>query len=150
MRNKDLIMLGIIIGIALFFLGAMITSTFQGSDENLLPYKVSSFLKLFGLGILTATLIVGGIVGNDLNKYFKYIILIIGLVLLLIFTIGAQFMKWDISASAFYSSWGISGGTAPMSSSAYESRPSTPGFELIFAVIAIISVIVISKFKRKR
>ena len=87
MKNKDLIMFGIIVGVAFFFLGAMITSSFPGNEENLLPYKISSFVKLIGLGILTTTFLIGGITGHDLNKYFRLSILIIGLVLLLIFTI---------------------------------------------------------------
>jgi len=147
MKNKDLIMFGIIVGVAFFFLGAMITSSFPGNEENLLPYKISSFVKLIGLGILTTTFLIGGITGHDLNKYFRLSILIIGLVLLLIFTIAAQFMKWDISTVESNSLFGSSYQPASSSNNAYDSRPATPGFELVFAVIAIIIGIIFKKVK---
>jgi len=149
MKNKDLLMLGIIMGIAFFFIGAMITSTFQGNDENLLPYKISSFIKLFGLGILTTSLIVGGIITDDINKNIKLIILIIGLVLLLVFTIAAQFIKWDVSTMDYNSFFSPTSGGQDSSGTAYERRPATPGFELIFAVIAIIMVVAYKKLKIK-
>jgi hypothetical protein len=146
MKTKDIIMLGVIVGIAFFFIGAMITSSFPSSEENLLPYKASSFIKLLGLGILTTTFIVGGIVGYNLNKYFKLTILIVGLVLLLVFTIAAQFMKWDMSTTEYESIWNPSGSSSE-DTSAFESRPSTPGFELIFVIIAIIAIGLYKKLK---
>ena len=52
MKNKDLIMLGIIIGITFFFVGAIISNVFPSSSENLLSYKVSASIKLIGIGFL--------------------------------------------------------------------------------------------------
>ena len=140
-------MFGIIIGIAFFFLGAMITSSFPSSEENLTPYRMSSFIKILGLGILIMTLLIGGIIGDDLNKHVKLTILIIGLVMLLVFTVAAQFMKWDISTAQTDSWLTGSSGTPSESSSAFESRPATPGFELLFVVIAIIAVGIYRKIK---
>ena len=56
MKNKDLIMLGIIVGISLYFVGAMVSNVFDSSGSDLLAYKASGFLKLVGIGILTASM----------------------------------------------------------------------------------------------
>ena len=158
MKTKDWVIFGLIIGIALFFLGAMVSSIFYqlNVDEEVKDYtfdKISRTMKLIGLGILTTTMIVGGIIGDDLHKHFKLIILIIGLVLLLIFSIGAQFMKWDNTPSYYYgsSSWG-SGVESPSEGDGEytSSPPSTPGFELIAAIGAIAVVIMASKIKRRK
>jgi len=157
MKTKEWVIFGLIIGIALFFLGAMISSIFYqpNTSEEVKDYtvdKVSKSIKLIGLGILTTTLIVGGIVGHDLHKHFKLIILIIGLVLLLVFSIGAQFMKWDDTPSYYY---GNSQGAFEAPSSEYgeeyaSSRPpSTPGFELVVAIGAIATVFAFRRIKRK-
>jgi len=150
MKNKDRIMLGIIIGIALFFVGGMINSTFESSEDNLLPYKISSTLKLVGMGILVATLIIGGIIGYELNKNFRILILIVGLSLLLVFTIGAQLMKWDTSTqNSSFLAGESSMNSSSEESNAYENRPSTPGFELFVAIIAIVSLLFFKKIKGK-
>jgi len=147
MKNKDLIMLGIIFGIALYFFGAMISNVFDSSASDLLPYKVSGFLKLLGIGILTASMVVGGIIVEKIDKNLKMLLLILGLVLLIIYTIGSPLLSWDIS--------GVSGmmGSGSESEAAFEERPTalgTPGFELLYAILAISFVIAIGKFKKKR
>jgi hypothetical protein len=149
MRTKDMIMLGIIVGVGFFLIGGMVSSVFPGDDDNLVPYKASSAIKLIGLGILTTTFIIGGIVANDINKYFKLTILIIGLVMLLVFTIAAQFMKWDMVTTYSGSIFSGSISSSQATSSAYQSRP-TPGFELIVAFFAIIAALIIGKIKRWR
>ena len=148
MKNKDLIMLGIIIGIAFFFVGGMINSSFQGDEENDLSYRVSSTFKLIGLGILISTLIVGGIIKSNLNKYFRISLLIIGLVLLLIFTIVGQVWKWEDNSTNIKTGGAIGSGST--SENAYDSRPSTPGFELILSIIAIASIIGLSKIRNRK
>jgi len=160
MKTKDWVIFGLIIGIALFFFGAMIASIFieptaEGIDPNYAPDKASKAIKLIGLGVLTTTLIVGGVIGNDLHKHFKLILLVIGLVLLLIFSIGAQFMKWDDTPSYYYgsSSWGSGIASSPSDSGDEEistAPPSTPGFELIAAIGAIAVVLMASKIKRRK
>jgi len=144
MKTKDIIMLGLIIGIGFFFIGAMITSVFQTTDKNYTPDKVSKTIKLIGLGIITTTCIVGGVVGDDLHKYFKLTILIVGLVLLLCFTVGAQFMKWDWSTTNYSGSYFGSG-----YSSSSGGPPSTPGFEIIFGIIAVGIILLVRKIKGK-
>jgi len=158
MKTKDWVIFGLIIGIALFFFGAMISSIFieptaEGIDPNYAPDKASKTIKLIGLGVLTTTLIVGGIIGSDLHKHFKLILLIIGLVLLLIFSISAQFMKWDNTPSYYYSSSYFSSGIAASPGEDYETTsapPSTPGFELVVAIGAIATVIMARKIKRRK
>ena len=149
MKNKDLIMLGIIFGIAFFFVGGMINSTFEGDEDNQLPYKISSAIKLVGLGILITTLIIGGIIGHDLNRYFKITLLIIGLVLLLIFTIAGQFMKWDTSQINETYTGDTFGSSDSNQQSAYEKRPATPGFEIILAIAALLSMLGIKKIRNR-
>ena len=157
MRKKDLVVFGLIIGIGLFFFGAMISSIFyqpsvSGEVNDYTVDKISKSIKLIGLGVLTTTMVVGGIIGDDLHKYFKLTILIIGLVLLLIFSIGAQFMKWDNTPSYYYDSsyWG--GGMAASEGDGEEyssGPPSTPGFELVAAIGAIGIVLISRKIKRR-
>ena len=147
MKIKDMIMLWIIIGIAFFFVGGMINSAFQEDDDSDIAYKISSTFKLLGLGILITTLIIGGIIQSNLNKSFKLVLLIVGLILLLIFTIAAQFMKWDeTSNDEIY--FDKIGGSSSQGID-YEEKPSTPGFELIAGILAISSIAIYKKYKNK-
>ena len=137
MKNKDMIMLGIIIGIAFFFIGAIISNVFSSTEADLLPYKVSAVIKLIGLGILTSTMIVGGIIVEDIDKNLKFLLLLLGLILLIIYSIASPSLEWKLPS---YSG----------SSTGYESRPTgygVPGFEILIALCAIILVLL---WKRKR
>ena len=137
MKNKDMIMLGIIIGIAFFFIGAIISNVFSSTEADLLPYKVSAVIKLIGLGILTSTMIVGGIIVEDIDKNLKFLLLLLGLILLIIYSIASPSLEWKLPS---YSS----------SSTGYESRPTgygVPGFEILISLCAIILVLL---WKRKR
>ena len=149
MKNKDLIMLGLILGIALYFIGAMISNVFEASETNLLPYKVSGFLKLVGIGILTSSMVVGGIIIEKIDRNLKMLLLILGLVLLIIYTLGSPWLNWDISNIDF----SVMTGSESQTEIAYEERPTalgTPGFEILYAIIALSFVILITKIKRKR
>ena len=142
MKNKDLIMLGIIIGITFFFVGAIISNVFPSSSENLLSYKVSASIKLIGIGFLTSAMVVGGIIIDDIDKNLKMLLLILGLILVFIYTVGAQALTWDIPIA----------GMASDGDAAYESRPTalgTPGFEVIYGIIALAVVSLIAKMKHK-
>ena len=137
MNNKDMIMLGIIVGIAFFFIGAIISNVFPSSETGLLPYKVSAVIKLLGLGLLTTTMIVGGIIIEDIDKNLKLLLLLLGLVLLIIYSIASPALEWQLPS---YSS----------SSTGYETRPTgygIPGFELIIVACAIALVFFL---RRKR
>lgn len=147
MENKDLIMLGLILGIALYFIGAMISNVFEASETNLIPYKVSGFLKLVGIGILTSSMVVGGIIIEKIDRNLKMLLLILGLVLLIIYTLGSPWLNWDISSFDFSSTLGS------QTEIAYEERPTalgTPGFEILYAIIALSFVVLITKLKKKR
>lgn len=149
MKNKDLIMLGIIVGISLYFVGAMVSNVFDSSGSDLLAYKASGFLKLVGIGILTASMVVGGIITEKIDKNLKMLLLILGLVLLIIYTIGSPLLSWDISN---FSPSGMVGSPSE-GEQAYEERPTalgTPGFELLYAIFAISFVVAIGKVRKKR
>jgi len=145
LKNKDLVMIGVIIGIALLFIGAIINNVFPSSTEEMIGYKVSSFLKMMGLGFLTCSMIIGGIIVDDIDKNLKILLLIFGLIILLIYSVGSEQLKWDIGSNL------VSDNTS-LEEASYEYRPTgygTPGFELIFAVFAIISVFIFWKIIKK-
>jgi hypothetical protein len=145
-KNKELIIIGIILGIALYFIGMMISNVFPSDQESLLTYKVQGFIKLLGLGFITASMVVGGIIIENIDKNLRMLLLIFGLVLLIIYTIGSPSLSWDIP------SYGSSGMQSP-SEAAYEERPTslgTPGFEMVYAMIAIALVLFITKINRRK
>lgn len=138
MKKRDLIMLGIIIGIAFFFIGAIISNVFPSSDEELLPYKMAAVNKLLGLGFLTTSMVIGGLIIDDIDKNQRTLLLLLGLILLIIYSIGSPALEWEIGS---------------YDSSGYDSRPTgygIPGFEIIFVIISIISFIILHKIKTKR
>ena len=131
MENKDIIMLGIIVGIAFFFIGAIISNVFANSETDLLPYKISAVIKLVGLGILTTTMVVGGIIVDNIDKNLKLLLLLLGLILLIIYSIASPALEWRLPS--------YSGG-----STGYESRPTgygVPGFEILMAFCTIVLII---------
>jgi hypothetical protein len=95
-KNKDIIMLGIIIGIGFFFIGAIISNVFLSSEEDLLPYKISALIKLTGLGLLTSSLIVGGIIVEEIDKNLKLLLFVLGLILLIIYTLASPELEWKL------------------------------------------------------
>ena len=126
---KKIIIAGFIIGIAYFFIGAIILNVFPSSESNLLSYKVSAVVKFIGIGILTSSMVVGGVIIKDIDKNQKTLLLVIGLILLIIYTIGSPSLQWDVETSGM-----------PFDNESYDERPTAygvPGFELIFAFIAI-------------
>jgi hypothetical protein len=142
MKKKDMVMLGIIVGIAFFFIGAIISNVFPSSETDLLPYKVSAVVKLLGLGVLTATMLVGGIIVDDVEKNLRLLLLLLGLLFLVIYSIASPSLELTIPS---YSSG---------SSTGYESRPTgygVPGFELVIVIFAVVgSVVLIQMRKRTR
>jgi hypothetical protein len=137
LKTKDMIMLGIVIGIGLFFFGAIISKVFPSSEANLLSYKISAVIKLLGLGVLTTTMIIGGITIEDLDKNLKILLLILGLILLVIYAIASPVLEWQTSS------------TVGSSSSGYETRPTglgIPGFELPLVIAAAFMILL---WKRK-
>ena len=145
-KYKDLIILGIIIGIAFFFIGAIISNVFPSNESNLLAYKASACIKLVGIGALTTSMIIGGIIlEQGIDKNLKMLLLILGLILLIIYTVGAQSLQWNIPTTG--------GMMGSMQTTAYDSRPTgygVPGFETIIMLGAIVGILLIIKEKHRR
>jgi hypothetical protein len=128
-KIKNIIIAGFIVGIALFFIGAMIINVFPSSESNLLSYRISAVIKLIGIGILTSSMVVGGVIIKGIDKNQKLLLLVIGLILLIVYTVGSPSLQWDVDTS----------GTSGVSE-AFEERPTgygVPGFELMSIVIAL-------------
>ncbi|UCD13345.1 MAG: hypothetical protein JSW60_07250 [Thermoplasmatales archaeon] len=133
LETRNIIIAGFIVGIALFFIGAIIINVFPSSESNLLSYKVSAIIKLIGIGILTSSMVVGGVIVKGIDKNQKTLLLVIGLILLIIYSIGSQSLQWEVEKSG-----------KPLVNESYEERPTgygLPGFELIPVVIAIAFVL---------
>lgn len=139
---KNLVMLGLIAGISLFFIGAMISNVFPSSTTDLLSYKISGSVKLIGIGAVVSSMVLGGVYVEDLDKNYRLILLLLGLVLLVIYTIGSQSLEWYVPTSE-----------APSGIESYENRPTgygVPGFELIAVIGALIITLLILKKKQYR
>jgi glucan phosphoethanolaminetransferase (alkaline phosphatase superfamily) len=140
MQKKDVIILALIVGISLFFIGSMIHNVFQITEDNLLPYKISAFIKLIGLGFLVSSMVIGGIVIDTIDRNLKLLLLILGLVLLVIYSIGSSQLEWNLTDS---NSENVT---------EYSERPTgygMPGFELGLLLSAI-GVVFITRFKHKK
>jgi hypothetical protein len=137
MTIKSIIMLGLIVGIAFFFIGAIISNIFPSSSTDLLSYKISSSIKLLGIGAVICSMVIGGIYIQEIDKNLKLLLLLLGLVLLVIYTIGSQSLEWYIPTSQ-----------TPTGNESYEHRPTgygVPGFELILVLGALVITSLILK-----
>lgn len=135
--TKNIIITGFIVGIALFFIGAIIINVFPSSESDLLPYRASAIIKLVGIGFLNCSMVVGGIVLKDIDKNQKLLILVIGLILLVIYTVGSLSLQWDVDTA-----------DSSSESDIYDERPTgygVPGFELLFAVVAFVFIIYLKR-----
>jgi MFS family permease len=132
-KMKDLVMIGIIGGIAFFFVGAIISNVFPSSQTDLMSYKVSGSIKLIGIGALTSSMIIGGIIIDDIDKNLRLLLLLLGLVLLTIYTVGSQSLQWYVpTTSQTPTGYGI------------------PGFELISLLGALTIALFVLKKKHYR
>jgi len=143
-------MFGMIIGIGLFFLGAMIGNSFPSEGEDQISYKISSFIKMMGIGILTSSMIIGGIIIEKIDKNLKMLLFIFGLILLIIYTVASIDLTWHVDAP-------ISGQVSEETQvEIEESKPDSygasesPGFEALGVLIALSSIILLYKRKNKR
>jgi hypothetical protein len=144
--NKNLIITGLILGIACFFIGAMISNVFPSSSEDLTSYKITAAIKLIGMGFFTTTLVLGGIINYEIDKNLKFLLLLLGLMLLMIYLIGSPMLRWDVSESGR----GLYEYGSDEQSEIYNKRPTalgTPGFELILAITSIIGLLVYKHYK---
>ena len=150
MKNKDLIILGITIGIIFFFIGLIISNVFPSNSESLVSYKLSAFMKLIGIGFLTTSMLIGGLILSSFDKNLRLILFLFGLILLIIYTIGSPILTWEISKDLSTLPGGSTGSEA--SEEIFDSRPTslgTPGFEFIYLIAAIISIYILRKYKQK-
>lgn len=136
MKMTDIIMIGVIVGIAFFFIGAMISKVFPSSETSLLSYKIAACAKLFGVGVLISSMVVGGIILENIDKNLRLLLLILGLILLIVYTVGSPSLEWSVRSGT----------------STYGSRPTgygVPGFEFILPMLATL-VIIAWKQRKKR
>jgi MFS family permease len=142
-KMKDFVMIGIISGIAFFFIGAIISNVFPSSQTDLMSYKVSGSIKLIGIGALTSSMIIGGIIIDDIDKNLRLLLLLLGLVLLTIYTVGSQSLQWYVPTTS----------QTPTGNQSYENRPTgygIPGFELISLLGALTIALFVLKKKHYR
>jgi hypothetical protein len=145
LENKNIIITGLILGIACFFIGAMISNVFPSSSEDLTSYKITAAIKLLGMGFFTTTLVLGGIINYEIDKNLKFLLLLLGLMLLMIYLIGSPMLRWDVSESRGLYDYG-----SDEESEIYNRRPTalgTPGFEFILAIISIIVLLFYKRYK---
>jgi hypothetical protein len=141
MKIKDIAMLSIIVGIALVFIGAIINTVFPSTQTNLIPYRVSGSIKLIGIGVLVTAMIIGGIIIEDIDKNLKLLLLLLGLVLLMVYTVGSQSLQWYVPTTS----------QTPSGNQSYSNRPTgygIPGFETLIVLGALlISVMMLKRIR---
>lgn len=140
MKMRDKIVLGTSIGIALFFIGAIIYTIFgPGSKDDLSAYKVSATIKFIGIGFLCASMISGGILLEKTEKNVRNLFFIFGFIILIIYIAASPLLEWWVSPT--YASGAASEG-------AYESKPTAvglPGFEVIYGLAVLITIALAKK-----
>ncbi len=141
---KELVMLGFSVGIAMLFFGAIVSNVFPSTETNMVPYKASSSIKLLGIGVLICTMLVAGIRLDGVDKNLKLLLLILGLVLLIVYTVGSASLEWNLPTTQ-------SGGN--QNNSGYSTRPTgygIPGFEAWMALGALAAVFAVLYLQRRR
>jgi len=140
MKMRDKIVLGTCIGIALFFIGAIIYTIFgPGSKDDLTAYKVSATIKLLGIGLLCASMVSGGILLEKTEKDIRNLFFILGSIILIIYIAASPLLEWWVSPT--YAAGASSEG-------AYESKPEAvglPGFEVIYGLVVLIIMVLAKK-----
>lgn len=85
MEKKNLIALGVFGGIMIFFIGlASFIALGPATTEEPIAYKISTTIKLAGMGLLCMSLIGGGVTVDELDKDVRNLMMIFGTVILLI------------------------------------------------------------------
>ena len=83
--KKNIMLLGIAVGVMLFFIGIALNITMgPTTEDNKLPAQVSSIVKLSGIGIATLSIFVGGIFIDKLEMIPRVLLAVFGLVLLIL------------------------------------------------------------------
>jgi hypothetical protein len=85
MNKKTLMLLGIVVGVLLFFIGLASYIALGPSDAtHQLPRQVSSVFKLSGMGCICIAMVIGGFFISDIEKDTKILLLVFGLLFLLL------------------------------------------------------------------
>lgn len=95
-----------------------------------------------GVGVVITSMVVGGISTEDLDKNYRLLLLLLGLVLLVIYTVGSQSLEWYVPTSQ-----------SPTGYESYERRPTgygIPGFEIIPSLGALFITLLILKKRHHR
>ena len=83
MNKKDLMILGIEIGIMLFFIGIALNIVLGPTTQTYrAPQQVSSFVKLAGMGIATLSIFIGGIFIEKMEIVTRVLLVVFGVVIL--------------------------------------------------------------------
>lgn len=82
---RDLVIIGIFIGIMLFFVGlASFIILGPGSPTNPAPYKISTSIKIMGMLLVCVSMIVGGVIIDEFDKDMRFLLVLFGVVILFI------------------------------------------------------------------
>jgi hypothetical protein len=136
---RTLVVFGISTGIALLFVGGIVSSVFPAAPTDLLSYRVSASIKLLGVGGLVCAMIVGGLRLDGMDRTLRLLLLILGLVMLVIYTAGSSMLEWNVSSY-------MHGNTT-----AFDSRPTgmgIPGFES-WVFLGALGIVVIALMVRR-
>ena len=83
MNKKDLMILGIEIGIMLFFIGVALNIALGPTTLTYrTPQQISSFVKLAGMGIATLSILIGGIFIEKMEIVTRVLMVVFGVVIL--------------------------------------------------------------------
>ena len=85
MNKKNSLVLGMGLGILIFFFGIGIYFIFgPSSADNLFPVQISAVFKLTGMCLICTSLLVGGFFIENIDRATKILMLIFGILLLLL------------------------------------------------------------------
>jgi len=85
MDKKSLMILGIEVGVMLFFIGIALNIVLgPTTDDNKMPQQVSSIAKLTGMGLATLSILIGGIFIEKMELVTRILLVVFGIVLLCI------------------------------------------------------------------
>jgi hypothetical protein len=142
MKNltRSLVIVGLSAGIVLLFVGGILNTVFPSSETDFTAYRVSASIKLFGIGGLICTMLVAGIRLEGMDRTLRLLILILGLVMLVIYTAGSSFLEWNVPSYAHGNY------------TAYDYRPTgmgIPGFETGMMLVALLVVVAGVSWRRR-
>ena len=85
----------LVLALGAFFICAIILNLFPSNESDLLSFRVSALIKLLGLGVLTTSMVVGGLTLTDIDANQRTLLLLLGLVLLIIYSVASPALEWS-------------------------------------------------------